>query len=637
MIDSDSDFLHAPTRPDDPARPKPARRPTPSNPDLRAGSVFAGPGPSPSKPLDQLRTGEMSAQAPNSAGGLGATAPSNRIILPGESLVLDAGFEIRDASQQQLSQLHTLLTTDFYFFCLMIMDYQDLYEPLHRPICELVQRWGQPGYRRIMLQIPRDCFKTSIVSRANSLWQQCREPDEPIAIFNEKLDNSKKWLRAIKEIVTGNRIFQYVFRDLLPPGMFDGQSLPKNWKWSDEEICFQRGKLGIPEASITAVGIGAAATSHHWPKIIKDDLISFEASKSPTVMQYAKDWFDSSLYFEKPAMGGMDFIACTPWSYDDLYRYILDTYNEGDVAYKLYRRSALENFIGQPDLNGESIFPTKLNKRELLIRASKNPVDFSAQMQCQPRPGKELAFDPSCLRWGKVQLDRDNKPYFTIEKNYYDPNINPAMDEKFEPPQAVYLDNMDVAVILDPAPSEASERRQEASARNGIIVVGMDPWGRRFALEAFGILADPYDVILKVFETMERWSTTKLGIEEVNFSKLYRKWIEQELKSGKHLEFSNGYINIKKLLTGGKRKDTRISGLIPAYRRGEWYLARDGCNELFVELTEYPHSRTRDILDAQAYTDMVLSRPESPSEHDRRMQHYSGRFRPRGNQTCYGY
>jgi hypothetical protein len=119
-----------------------------------------------------------------------------------------------------------------------------------------------------MIQIPRGFFKTAVGTMANALFRVCKNPDEPVVIFNERLGNSQKWLRAIKEVVQSSVLFQVLYEDLLPPGIaqWDVRSTPKWWKWSDDFLQFQRGKAGIPESSVTALGIGAASAGGHWAR-----------------------------------------------------------------------------------------------------------------------------------------------------------------------------------------------------------------------------------------------------------------------------------------------------------------------------------------------------------------------------------
>jgi hypothetical protein len=496
----------------------------------------------------------------------------------------------RDLTQQQITAMRDMLLDDLFLFAQVIFGYRDLVAHLHGELADLIRRWGTPGFERLMVMFPREGFKTSLCTRANALWQIANDPDSPVAIFTLREPNAAKWIRAIREVVQSNLLFQVLFADLLPPGIArnDTRSLPRGWKWSDTELLFERGALGIPEASLTGMGIGAAAAGGHWPKIIKDDIIDEDAVKSPTIMEDAREWFDKSLYLERPALQGWDMVVCTHWAYGDVYDHILQKYD-----YKLYKRSALEE--------GVSIFPEKWSTEELLLQEQRDPYGFSAQMQNNPKPGKEQAFDTSWLRWGSIREDA-----FTIDKDDYTKET--PHDPGVPPPRHVQLSSMSKVILLDPAPTEETQKRKEPGARNGIVVEGMDCWGRRYILETWAGRIDPLDVIHKLLALCEKWGTDRVGIEEVVFSLIYRHWLQKEARAkGKH-------VRCIRLQPGRKDKDTRITGQIVPCREGVYHVNRAGGTEPFIqEMMEYPYGRTRDLLDAWSY-DGVLTRPESLEE-----------------------
>ena len=132
--------------------------------------------------------------------------------------------EARDLTDQQIPVLRRLFedsTVGLYFFAREIFGYKDLTTSLHLPICQLLGRWGSSvladgsvrwdsptgsweddivdSYRRIMVCIPRECFKTSLCTRANAVWTVLRSPDynATIGIFNEKQENTETWCASI--------------------------------------------------------------------------------------------------------------------------------------------------------------------------------------------------------------------------------------------------------------------------------------------------------------------------------------------------------------------------------------------------------------------------------------------------------
>lgn len=536
--------------------------------------------------------------------------PSEREKATLPSVAKYDGIDPRDLSTLQITELRNWLNEDLFAFCWFIFEYRDLQAKLHGNIASLLTQWGKPGFERLMVQIPREFFKTSLCTRANALWQICRDPDKSVAIFSERLDNASSWVRTIRDVVASSRLFHVVYRDLLPPGIAydDTRSMPRWWKWSDTEIVLQRGVI-MPEASITALGVGAASAGRHWHKIIKDDIISEDAANSQVVMQTAVNWFDKSLYLERPALKGWDLIVCTPWAYDDVYAHILRSYN-----YKLYRRSALEDESGESSLTGDSIFPEKLKTGELLTHYRRDPFGFNSQMMCQPKPGRDQTFDTSWIRYGQVEWDDDQGPRFVISKKHYTTENDHVIGLEETPPRIIPLRQMNKMILCDPAPSEEGERRRDSRSRNALVVEGMDPWGRRFILDTWAGRLDPMEIINQMFSLMDKWGTDTIAIEEVIFSKLYRHWLLREA------DLRRRYIRPLRLKPDKKSKGARIREKIPGMKSGLYYWDSNNTDDLLKEYMEYPYGGTEDLLDAWAY-DAILKRPDAPEEIELRLMH----------------
>lgn len=507
-----------------------------------------------------------------------------------------SGGTPRDMSHQQLARIRTDLLADLYLFAQVVFDFRDLDPALHGDIAALIGLWGTPDHKRLMVQIPRGHLKTSIGTMANALWQTCREPELPVAIFNEKQENAEMWVRTIRTVIQNSIIFQTIFADMLPPGISvrdreAGVTIPRWWKWTDSEINLQGRRDSKPEPSIQALGQGSAAAGRHWPKIIIDDLVSEDAKNSPALMAKACEFLDNSLALGDPPIDSNYLINCTPWAYGDCYAYALRVH-----GYKLYRRSAIEN--------GAVIYPAKFKRESLLKLHREKPTHFSAQYMCKPRPGEDQSFEYAWLRWGTVRGDT-----FEIEPQYFDPKVKP-IDVPEEPTRIVHLSSMEKSLLIDPAPTEESDQRREPSARSAIIVMGKDFWDRKYILDIFAERVSPPALIEKVFELMDRWSAPRVCIEKVAFSVLYRHWItEESYRRGEHVTCID-------LEPGRRTKDSRITAKITPMRAGHYYLARDVEESFCGEYLTYPYGETRDILDALAYDDEpgALPRPPSPAE-----------------------
>lgn len=98
-------------------------------------------------------------------------------------------------------------------------------------------------------------------------------------------------------------------------------------KWNQQEMVLPRIK-DFPEATVTSIGVGGAITGHHFQVLIKDDLVTFEASQSEVVMQTAWEWFHSSRDLWDDRVNGLEYCLGTRWSANDIYQRLI----EGDAT-----------------------------------------------------------------------------------------------------------------------------------------------------------------------------------------------------------------------------------------------------------------------------------------------------------------
>ncbi len=505
----------------------------------------------------------------------------------------------------QIDELRSLFETSHWHFSFVLCGFQDLYYPLHGPVCELMQRWGQPGYRRLMVQLPRGGLKSSVCTVANALRRKLINPNEPLGIFSLSEDNPEGWIRAIKRLVENNKLIHVLWPHVIPPRIAEGGQPPKGWRWSDSAIDFRRTVgYATPEATIMGMGYKASTAGKHWPEIIKDDILDEEAQNSPTIMENAAQWLmNHSHHLERPASKGSDLIVCTPWRYHDAYYRLLEreAYDpETDSGYRLYRRSALEK--------NESVFPTMWTRAELMRDYNKDAYEFMCQRMCLPRASREVSFDLEWVRYGSVGA-RGADPAFVIDHEHYDRTINDA-DDGDDPPRVVPLAWMDKGLLFDPAPTEATDIRREMGSRNALVMEGIDPWGRRYFLETLALKLDITDVVNELLKMLVRWGAYKVYVEDISFTKWAKGIIYLMARS------RDQHVQCIPCPPGKTDKDTRIQARFPDHRRGIYYWNRVGTDVMLEEAMQYAPgnvSSPKDCLDACGY-DAKLARPESPNE-----------------------
>lgn len=570
-----------------------------------------------------------------------------------------SGGSPRDLSHPQLNLLKEAFEDQdigLYLFSTQIFGYKDLTLSIHLPISRFLGKWGMSettrsgtiwtpptetdglvtdSWRRLMVCIPREHFKTSMCTRALALWTLARNPDATIGIFNEKEENAQSWTAAIAEVVESSLLFQLIWRDMIPQGIGfwdkeNGVTRPRGLKWGGTGLKFVRPTIGVPELSIEPRGIGGAVTGKHYTHKILDDIIGEKTSDSVALMQDAINWIDHSRPLERPAENGQELVVHTPWAYADVYAHMLKKW-KGE--YKVHKRHLLEDKNGNPSLQGKSIFPQKISTTKARQMCKTDPFVFWAQYMCIPKAGRTLDFDDAWFRFGRLTYS-GKEPVFAIDKKYYDPEIYDleATVSVEGPPRLIPLSWMEKAVIFDPIPGKESERKKETYCRHGLVVVGKDPWGRRYVLESERSDLNETDVCHRLLTLAKKWNVDKIGIEAVNAFHLYGPLLT--LLSER--DWDDYLPDIIYVEPEGRQKDQRIrADLGPMHQNGFWYYNREGTSEAIEELTEFPHSTYKDVSDAQSYTDKVCIRPNTPDEA--RSSWYNEKIaeRERG-QTGYG-
>ena len=126
----------------------------------------------------------------------------------------------------------------------------------------------------------------------------------------------------------------------------------------------------------------------------------------------------------------------------------------------------------------------------------------------------------------------------------------------------------------------------------GLRYAVKDPWGRVFVLYGKGHQLDPEEMFRHVLHLCFQWGCTKAGVEEVNFSKVYKHFANYMLRR----EFPDKHVGFIPQKAEKQSKDSRIMGMLPMFRNGFIYLNAPLTQQLVLEYKEYPFGTTRDIF-----------------------------------------
>jgi hypothetical protein len=440
---------------------------------------------------------------------------------------------------------------NLFVFARGVLGYTDLTEGCHAQLCTWLDH--NPSRFKLVLH-PRDTFKTTInISRV--MQKICQNPEHRILLANETATNAQRFLSIIRTHAESNKRFRALYPHLIP-------SDPK--RWSQEELLFNRRGV-YAEPTVDSIGMTGAMTSRHYTHMTFDDLISEEAAKSKLVMDDTITRF-SKLYslMVRPGEDTFDLVG-TRWAFYDIYAYAMQRFGK-DIA--RYIRGAIED--------GKPIFPERLSL-EVLADIRDDPVlggeyNFSCQYMNNPRNVQIQDFNVQDLKFWRWSPDEESVVLYS---------------RSGEIERVVEISDLDVTTTVDVRYGE-----KISSDRDAVVTVGTTETGDAIVLDAWGVRANPLEVVAKLIQVIKRYHPRCIGIQKVGYEMSLKYHLQAEC------ERQGEYAYVVPVKPGGPTK-SHIRGLQPVAATGHLYILPTQ-HVLRTELSEYPLGRNDDVADALA-------------------------------------
>ena len=468
------------------------------------------------------------------------------ILPPTDIPVLDD--TVTRLPEDQRKDLATLGLNNLFIFA-SVCGFNKMTVRCHGPICVMIDH-NKKRFKLIL--IPRDHFKTSLITIAANTRMAVQNPEARILIANETSTNAQRFLRSIRQIMEKNRLFRSLYGHVIPK---DQRSI----RWNDSELDLVRQGY-YPEPTFDTIGMTGAMTSRHYTHMCFDDVISEEAVKSEKVMKDTIDRMGALLNLMAEPKHDSFWLVGTRWALHDVYSHHIKVY--GDRLAVLCR-SVVED--------GEIIFPELIDEDTLaLMRQSMTPYKFSCLMMNNPRNEELQDLNIQDLCWWSYTDESETAIELRDANNNYI--------------RTVQVSSLDVTTTVDLAAAE-----KITDDRNAITTVGtsehdvivLDTWAKR---------CPPMQVIDYLFSVKTRFAPRVFGIEDVAYQKAFKWFLRAEA------ERKGQYFNIKPVKALGK-KETRIRGLQPIMARGRLFVhAR---HQLLInEMSEFPLDEHDDVVDS---------------------------------------
>lgn len=469
--------------------------------------------------------------------------------------------KIHKTSQTLYQAKKNFYSQHFYEFNRDILAWPDIYEPLHRKVCNFIT--DNVKKKKILLLLPRGTFKSSIVTVGYSLWRIAQNPSDRILVANATRPMATQFLSQIKNHLQRNDDFKKIFGNLAQTAD----------SWREDRIYVAREKsYEQKEPTVWAQGIESNVVGSHFDIGIMDDIVARENITTKDQIEKVKNFYKDALDLIDAKDGHKQAIIIgTTWHWDDLYQWIQEDLQE-DFA--IMRLPAYEGEWGK----GKLLFPTRLNWKTLKdLKRQQGNAHFSAQYMLNPIPTEDQIFKG--------------------DFRYYDETDLRGIElKKF--------------ITVDPAISERKDADYSA-----MVCVGVDKNNDWYILDIWRDRVQPKRLIEQIFYWNEKHRPVSVGIETTAFQKALQYFIYDEMKR------KNLTVPIRELGHTDRSKDERIRGLQPRYETGSIFHPDRKLNPMtdFLEdeLKRFPRGRNDDMIDALA-SQLELAFP--PKKREEYMQ-----------------
>lgn len=524
---------------------------------------------------------------------------------------LDSIDDLDNMSDDDLVELEALLLKeeaqkgleDLFYFDKYILGYKDMADKTHRPVCKFLD---SPSKRK-HLELPRGCFKSSVVTIGYTIREVAKNPDIRILIDNEVYGNSKAFLREIRSHLENEEVLR-LYPQLRPNKRIN--------EGLTESTIIVEGRTKVrKEPTISCAGLDQIKVGMHYDLIIMDDLVSSRNVTTKEQIEKVKDHYRLALSLLEP--DGTVIVVGTRYNYADLYGYLLteerDTFDHliipailnPDIAHILNVR--FPEIVAEfgPYKPGDLLFPERLTEEFLKSqRKSQGTYIFNCQYMLNPVDAETADFKREWLRYHRSHIEinpDDNTPILVVDW------LGDHKKNTLEGYEFPIKHKIRILVTVDP-----NNKKKKNSDFTAIIVLALADNGDWYIIDLDRNSLNPGEIVRKIFWVEDKYDPILLGLEEVGKEAINYMLIEEMRKQ-------NRFFRITELKTGGVAKEDRIKRLIPRFEYGTVFLppsiVKTNSFGQTVDLVEafedeymyFPAAAHDDLMDALAYMEDLVA------------------------------
>lgn len=276
-----------------------------------------------------------------------------------------------------------------------------LYPPIHRPLCNWLEKHGRDWLDRrakgikeqthLMVLIPRNFGKTTIVTRAWNIWLHLQEPDLSTYIGSENLERAIKFFKPMRSIIDGGDPYsQFTW--------LYGDWYNRDRPWATDQLVHAaRRGVSRTDPSMAVWGVESGLTGAHPDVLLLDDPTSYDKMAAVSNwLNYVNDHIDSLI----PVLnddGMLVFVGTRYHDGDHFGRAIRDqgirSVQGMDMPGVATREDGLWDafYLAARDRQGKPTFPPVWPEARLKRYEASNNAHYWAQMMNEP---SESEFNP---------------------------------------------------------------------------------------------------------------------------------------------------------------------------------------------------------------------------------------------------
>lgn len=327
------------------------------------------------------------------------------IPLPGieyKSDYVKINDDIIERKVPELPTYREVILNDLWFILTFVLKIPGTNHPFVIKACRDVES----GVKSNTLDVwAREHFKSTIITQAETIQDILKNPNESICILSYARAPALKLLRTIKDVFESSPFLKDCFPDILYR-----EPAKEAFKWAEEGGLYVRRNTFRKEATLEAWGlIDGQPTGSHFDKLVYDDVVTDEVSRSPEMIQKVKRAFDMSINLGTAT--GRRRVVGTYYHHDDPLVYIRDMVDKvtGKNVFITRRKAATDT----GEANGN---PVLLSEKRLAELRAGDSYIFNCQQLLNPTPISDIPLSPDALREVEIgELPKDLWKFMVVD------------------------------------------------------------------------------------------------------------------------------------------------------------------------------------------------------------------------------